>query len=125
MTQKLLANGSFDIKGETNTRFWDDTWVGDKPLKVKYPSLYNIVRDPHATVSKVMSTSPLNISFRRALVGNKLTQWFTLVAWISNVELVEGSDYFKWSLTKSGLLSVHSMYLYFIDTQTPFRHRKI
>jgi hypothetical protein len=25
------------------------------------------VRDPHATVAKVMDTSPLNVSFRRAL----------------------------------------------------------
>jgi len=122
---EVLANGSFDIKDGTNTRFWDDTWVGDKPLKVKYPSLYNIVREPHATVSKVMTTSPLNISFRRALVDNKLAEWLSLVARISNVELVEGSDYFRWSLTKSGLFSVRSMYLYLIDTQTPFRHRKI
>jgi len=122
---EVLANGSFDIKDGTNTRFWDDTWVGDKPLKVKYPSLYNIVREPHATVSKVMTTSPLNISFRRALVDNKLTEWLSLVARISNVALVEGSDYFRWSLTKSGLFSIRSMYLYLIDTQTPFRHRKI
>ena len=71
---EVLANGSFDIKDGTNTRFWDDTWVGDKPLKFKYPSLYNIVRDPHAKVSKVMTTSPLNISFRRALVDNKLAE---------------------------------------------------
>jgi len=42
---EVLANGSFDIKDGTNTRLWDDIWVGDKPLKVKYPSLYNIVRD--------------------------------------------------------------------------------
>ena len=59
---EVLANGSFHIKDGTNTRFWDDTWVGDKPLKVIYPSLYNIVRDPRATVSKVFTTKPLNIS---------------------------------------------------------------
>jgi len=88
-------------------------------------SLYNIVRDPHATVSKVMATSPLNISFRRALVDKKLADWLSLVARISNVELVEGSDYFRWGLTDSGLFSVRSMYLYLIDTQIPFRHKKI
>jgi hypothetical protein len=122
---EVLANGSFDIKDGTNTRFWDDTWVGDKPLKVKYPSLYNIVCDPHATVSKVMATSPLNISFRRALVDNKLVEWLHLVARISNVELVEGSDNFKWSLTNSGLYSVRSMYLHLIDTHSPFLHKMI
>jgi hypothetical protein len=71
INDEVLTKGSFIIKDGTKTRFWDDSWVGDKPLKVTYPSLYNIVRDPHATVSKVMSSSPLSISFRRALVGNK------------------------------------------------------
>ena len=61
--EEVLAKCSFDIKDETTARFWDNTWVGDKSLKVRYPSLYNIVRDPHATVSKVMNTSPLNITF--------------------------------------------------------------
>ena len=39
---EVLAKGSFDIKDENKTRFWDDTFVEDKSLKVKYPSLYNI-----------------------------------------------------------------------------------
>jgi hypothetical protein len=122
---EVLAKGSFDIKDGTNTRFWKDTWVGDKPLKVTYPSLYNIVRDRHATVSKVMSACPLNISFRRALVGNKLLDWLNFVAKVSNVELVDGSDYFKWNLTTSGLFSVRSLYLHLMDTQTPFLHKKL
>jgi hypothetical protein len=96
---EVLAKGAFNIKDGTKTRFWNDTWVGDKPLKVKYSSLYNIVRDHHATVSKVMATNPLNISFRRALVDNKLLEWLNLVAQISNVELVDESDYFKWNLS--------------------------
>jgi len=66
---EVLAKGAFDIRDETKTRFWDDTWVGDKSLKVKYPSLYNMLLDRHATILKVMVTSPLNISFRRALRG--------------------------------------------------------
>jgi hypothetical protein len=90
---EVLAKGSFDVKDGTKTRFWYDTWVGDKPLKVKYPSLYNIVRDRHATVLKVLATSPLNISFRRALVDRKLLEWLNFVAQISNVELVGGSDF--------------------------------
>jgi hypothetical protein len=34
LKDEVLAKGSFEIKDETNLRFWDDTWVGDKPLKV-------------------------------------------------------------------------------------------
>jgi hypothetical protein len=80
LKDEVLAKGSFEIKDETNVRFWDNTWVGDKPLKVQYPNLYNIVRDLHATVSKIMATSPLNISFRRALVDNKLRYCLVFVS---------------------------------------------
>ena len=83
------------------------------------------MRDPHATVAKVMATTPLNISFRRGLMNNKLIAWLKLVAQISNVELMEGSDYFRWNLTKSGLFSVRSLYLHLIDTQPPFLRKKI
>jgi hypothetical protein len=91
----------------------------------QYPNLYNIARDPHTTVSKIMATSPLNISFRRALVDNKLREWLGLVAQVSHVQLTEGSDYFKWSINKPGLYTVRSLYHHLIDTQPLFHHRKI
>jgi hypothetical protein len=71
-----------------------DTWVGSTPFRFRYPSIYNIVRDPHATVANVMATSPLNVSFRRALVDSNLNAWNNLVAQLANVEIVEGSDSF-------------------------------
>ena len=77
---EVLAKGSFEIKDRSNARFCEDTWVGEVPFKVKYPSLFNIVRDPHATVAKVLATRPLNLSFRRVLVDNKLLEWHNLVA---------------------------------------------
>jgi len=52
-------------------------------------------------------------------------EWLNLVAQVSNVVLVDGKDYFKWLLTKSGLFSVRSMYLDAIDTNPPFQHRRI
>ena len=62
---EVLASGSFDIKDGSNTHFWNDTWVGALPFRDRYPSLYNIVCDTHATVAKVMATQPLTISLRR------------------------------------------------------------
>jgi len=53
---EVLANGSFIIKDGCQTRFWDDTWAGDLSFKVKYPSIYNIARDPHASVAHVMAS---------------------------------------------------------------------
>jgi hypothetical protein len=56
---EVFAKGSFIIKDGTNTRFWDHTWISDKPLKDTYPTLYHIARDRHVTVSKVISCRPL------------------------------------------------------------------
>ena len=120
---EVLAKGSFEIKDGSNARFWEDTWAGELPFKVKYPSIYNIVCDPHATVAKILATRPLNLSFRRALVNNKLVEWLNLVAQIAHVDLVDGLDNFRWNLTKSGLFTVRSFYLYLIGTHSPFRHK--
>ena len=92
---EVLAKGSFEIKDGSKARFWEDTWVGEVSFKVKYPSLFNIVRDPHATVAKVLATRPFNLSFRRALVDNKLVEWRNLVAQITHVDLVDGLDNFR------------------------------
>jgi hypothetical protein len=73
------ARGRFLVQDGNQIRFWEDLWVGDKPLMRKYPTLYNIVRKKNVTVAHVLSTTPLNISFKRAIVGRNLTQWLELV----------------------------------------------
>jgi hypothetical protein len=55
-------------------------------------NLFNIVRKIHATVGEVFNTVPLNISFRRALTGNKLLEWNNLIITITNVNLRAGKD---------------------------------
>ena len=42
-----------------------------------------------------MATHPLNISFRRALMDNKLVEWQDLIAQIAHVSLVDGTDTFR------------------------------
>ena len=58
-------------------------------------------------------------------MDNKLLEWHNLVAQITHVDLVDGLDNFIWNLTKSGLFTVRSFYLYLIDTHPPFRHKSI
>ncbi|WVZ96861.1 LOW QUALITY PROTEIN: hypothetical protein U9M48_042444 [Paspalum notatum var. saurae] len=95
--------------------FLEDTWCGNQPLKLSYPSLFNVVTNKDATVADVMSSSPLNISFRRGLYGDRLRAWFELVGRIMNQELRGGKDVFRWDLNKTGLFSVRSMYKHLIN----------
>jgi len=65
--------GYFNVEDGSQTRFWVDTWLGNKPLKDKFPALFNIVRRKQDSIATVLNTPTLNISFRRNLVGANLT----------------------------------------------------
>lgn len=39
MDRSVLSTLQKEIGDEKNTRFWDDWWVHDKPLKEAYPGL--------------------------------------------------------------------------------------
>ena len=59
--EQFFQRGKFQINNGEQTRFWEDLWLGNKPLMQQYPSLYNIVRRKHQTVASVLGTIPLNI----------------------------------------------------------------
>ena len=68
----LLGLEHFKLRDGTQIIFWEDTWCGNVAFKYLYPNLYAIVRKKKATVSDVFRTTPLNVAFRRSLVGNNL-----------------------------------------------------
>ncbi|WVZ53261.1 hypothetical protein U9M48_004230, partial [Paspalum notatum var. saurae] len=111
----FLSLGSFNIGDGTQVRFWEDNWCGNQPLKFSYPSLFNIATKKGTTVAEVMSSSPLNISFRRGLHGERLLAWNELIRRVMNLELSEGRDVFRWGLNKTGVFSVRSMYKHLIN----------
>ena len=71
---------------------------GPKAIQRTLSINYIIACQPHASVASVLSSGPLNISFRMALVDEKLQEWLDLVAKITNINLVEGRDHFRWNL---------------------------
>ena len=81
-----LLNGQFS--NQAPARYL----VSEPTLSYKFVNLFNIVRKKHATVDEVFNTVPLNISFRRALIGNKLLEWNNLIITITNVNLQAGND---------------------------------
>ena len=116
----FFSNGTFKIGNGQGTRFWEDTWLGDNPLSMQYPSLFNIVHHKNVLVADVLSYAPLNIEFRRALTGQKWTAWTHLVERLMFVSLTSEEDLFKWNLTPNGSFSVKSMYLQCMNGHTPF-----
>jgi hypothetical protein len=66
-----FKGGSFVVRDDMKTRFWEDTWLDDTPLATKYPNLYTIARSEHVLVADVLSHAPLNIRFNRTLTGDR------------------------------------------------------
>ena len=99
----------FIIVDGNNTRFWEDTWLGDTPLALQYPSLYRIVQRRDALVATIMQSIPLNIQFRRVLVGDRWEAWLHLVSRMMEVQLAHQPDQLRWKLTRSGEFTVKSM----------------
>jgi hypothetical protein len=106
----FLNLGSFILKNEIQIRFWEDRWLGNQPLMIQYLSLYNIVRKKNAIVASIFGMVPLNVSFKRALVGENMRLWYLLVIRVAQVELCGDNDFFKYDLSVLGQFSVKSMY---------------
>lgn len=120
---QFFQYGSFKPGNGMEIRFWEDTWLGLQPLKYQYPSLYNVVRKRHSTLAEVMSTTPLNVSFRRSIVGPKLVEWNDLISRLANITLSNEKDCFIWSLHKNGHFSVKSMYNAIINSNVRIHKR--
>ena len=88
-TKFIIGNG-------TNTRFWEDTWLGETPLALQYPSLYSIVQRRDAYVATILQSIPLNIHFRRTLAGNRWEAWLHLVSRLMEVQLSHQPDQLRW-----------------------------
>jgi hypothetical protein len=86
--------------------------LGNFSLKELYPTIFAMTRKKHISVTSVL---PLNISFRRGLVGNNLICWHDLVARVANTRLIILEYKFIWGLHQNGIFSVNSMYLALIS----------
>ena len=83
--EEFLRWGRFRVGDGHATRFWDDRWILDRPLKVIYPNLFNIVRKRKALVKDVMNGNLPNLSFRRAIVGVKRVEWHNLSTLLASI----------------------------------------
>uniref|UniRef100_A0A453MKL7 Uncharacterized protein n=1 Tax=Aegilops tauschii subsp. strangulata TaxID=200361 RepID=A0A453MKL7_AEGTS len=79
-------------------------------------TLYNIVQRKEDYVGTVFQTIPLNIQFRRVLVGARWTAWMHLVRRLVDVQLSDQPDASQRKLTKNGTFTVKSFYTDLINS---------
>uniref|UniRef100_A0A453G4Y5 Uncharacterized protein n=1 Tax=Aegilops tauschii subsp. strangulata TaxID=200361 RepID=A0A453G4Y5_AEGTS len=78
--------------------------------------LYNIAQRKEVSVATVLGSIPLNMQFRRSLIGQRWDRWLHLVRRLTEVNLFGVEDSLYWKLSGSGVFSVKSMYTDLINT---------
>uniref|UniRef100_A0A453M549 Reverse transcriptase zinc-binding domain-containing protein n=1 Tax=Aegilops tauschii subsp. strangulata TaxID=200361 RepID=A0A453M549_AEGTS len=79
-------------------------------------TLYNIVQHKEDYVGTVLQSVPLNIQFRRSLVGERWTSWMHLVRRSIDVQLSDQPDLLHWELVRNGVFTVKSFYMDLINS---------
>jgi hypothetical protein len=110
--------GRFRVGDGHATRFSDDRWILDRPLKVIYPNIFNIVRKRKFLVKDVINGNLPNLYFCRAIVGVKRIEWRNLSTLLASIPLGHSKDKFLWGLHRNGVFSVQSMYRLLMNTPT-------
>jgi hypothetical protein len=117
--ETFLRYGSFRLNNEKQIRYWEDKWLGNYSFKDQYPSLYNIARRKSVIVESVLSTVPLNVSFRGFLNQNNIILLNDLVRRVLHVRLNTQAntqaDVFIWNLHQNGQYTVNSLYMALIN----------
>ena len=90
----FLRFDRFNLGNGSQVRFWEDVWMDARALNDCFSNIYNIVRKKSTTVKTVLSLRPLNVSFRRSLVGVNLQAWHAIVVMVMNVQLTKPKRYF-------------------------------
>ncbi|GJX73169.1 RNA-directed DNA polymerase, eukaryota, reverse transcriptase zinc-binding domain protein [Tanacetum coccineum] len=99
------------------TKFWDDIWIGSKPLKLLFPRIYALDNIKDATICMKLNEPSLDNNFRRSIRGGiEQSQFKELTDLLIPIVLNPCPDRWFWSLEGSGEFSVASIRR-FIDDQ--------
>jgi hypothetical protein len=119
--EEFFSRGSFVLANGTIIRFWKNIWLGDTTLAAQYPSIYSVVRHKDQIVAHTFSLVPINIEFRRSVIGVRWNRWLHLR--LVGIQLHTHEDEFRWSLTQSSRFTIKSMYLDLLNDNTIYLHK--
>jgi hypothetical protein len=91
------------------TKFWDDVWLVNTPLRIQFTKLYEICVDKQAMVAEYAARE-WQIQFRRMLSPKAQAEWEGLQGMLQCVSLTHEDDRISWGLTTSKRFSTSSLY---------------
>ncbi|KAG2606881.1 hypothetical protein PVAP13_4NG221821 [Panicum virgatum] len=98
--QKFSWGAVFILNNDRNVRFLEDVWLGNVPLKLKYPEIYGKCRDKQATVSDCWDNGNWGFDFTRTFRFHDRGSWESLKLELQGVSLNDRRDMVHWALEK-------------------------
>jgi hypothetical protein len=71
----FLSCCRFEVGDGVKTQFWEDRWATDDCFATQFPRIYSISNEHNITVKKAFAQGLRSLTFRRTLVGERLTEW--------------------------------------------------
>jgi hypothetical protein len=78
------------VKSGKQTHFWEDVWLGQVPLKLLFPNLYNCCRDKNCLVGDCYDEDEWIQDFKRSFGKEEVDQWESLIDMLNNFEFQGG-----------------------------------
>jgi hypothetical protein len=79
----------FHRGASSKVSFWNDLWVGEVSLRVRFSALFQKISDSDLTIAQVYSEEGWRIPFRRSLDQNDLQAWRELCAIVEEIDLAQ------------------------------------
>ena len=77
---------------QKNTLFWEDIWLVDVPLRLKFPTVYRCCRDTNAIVRDCWGLGSWGFDFRRTFGPEEVKEWYELLSLLHNFSLSDSPD---------------------------------
>jgi hypothetical protein len=104
-----LQGREYQIHNGKSVSFWLEKWLGDKPLCLECPILYNVCTHKDSSVHDVAEAEWV-VEFKFRLQGLLRDQWHNLAARLNMVSLDHEKDMAIWKWNMSKKISVKSVY---------------
>ncbi|GJX36532.1 RNA-directed DNA polymerase, eukaryota, reverse transcriptase zinc-binding domain protein [Tanacetum coccineum] len=99
----LLGFCKRSVGNGNTTKFWIDSWCGDRPLRDIYPRIYVLDQNKDCLVAQRYDVQDWsNVLRRLPRSGIELVQFTDMVNSISQVKLSDSPDCWEWDLSSSG-----------------------
>jgi hypothetical protein len=93
----------FHPGADSKLSFWNDLWIGEVTLRVRFPTLFQKSSD--TSLDQAYFEEGWRIPFHRSLDQNDLQAWRDLCSVVEEIDLEGGPDQISWHLDSSGTFS--------------------